>query len=73
MKVHAGPTNFFLVDTARPSQPLQKRLLERGISVASMDAYGMTTCLRITVGLPEENQRIVSALADLLNERARVP
>jgi histidinol-phosphate aminotransferase len=64
--VYGGPTNFLLVDVRKPAQRLHAQLLERGIAVRSMDAYGLKGCLRITIGLPQENQKVVAALSDLL-------
>ena len=34
-----------------------------------MTAYGLASCLRITVGLEEENRRMVASLAGLAGRR----
>jgi len=60
--------NFFLVDVGVKGKLLYEKLLSRGVIVRPMDAYGFPDYIRITVGLPEENQRLVRALADSLLE-----
>lgn len=59
-------TNFILVDLKRPARPVYEALLRRGVIIRSMEAYGFPTCVRITVGLPEENQALVQALREVL-------
>jgi histidinol-phosphate aminotransferase len=54
--------NFLLakagVDTA-------ERLLRDGIIVRALDGFGMSDHIRISIGLPEENERLVKALRRL--------
>ena len=38
--------------------------------VRPMDGYGLPRHVRISVGLPEENRRLVAALEAVLGERA---
>ncbi|RLC30318.1 MAG: histidinol-phosphate transaminase [Deltaproteobacteria bacterium] len=63
-------TNFFLVDVARDAHDVFEKLLGHGIIVRSMRSYGYNEYLRVNVGLPEENRRFVTALAEVL-DRAR--
>jgi len=65
---YPSQANFLLVDLGRRAQPIYEALLRRGIIVRSMEAYGFPTCLRITVGLPEENEALVKALKEVLDE-----
>ena len=44
-------------------------LLRRGVIVRPMDGYGLPEHLRVTVGLPEENERFVEALEAVLARR----
>ena len=60
--------NFLLVDLHRPARPVYEALLRKGIIVRSMDSYGFPTCLRITVGLPEENRALVQRLREVCGE-----
>jgi histidinol-phosphate aminotransferase len=61
--------NFVLVDVGRESAPLEQALQRRGVIVRPMQGFGLTRHLRITAGLPEENQRVLDALAAELERR----
>ncbi len=41
-------------------------LMERGLIVRDVVAYGLPDCLRITIGLEEDNKAVVQALTDFL-------
>lgn len=58
--------NFVLVKVGQGQEIFQK-LLKKGIIVRPMDFYDMPEYLRITVGLPEENQRLLKELEKLIN------
>ncbi len=60
--------NFILVDVKRPAVELYQRLLKEGVIVRPMTSFGMETALRITVGTPEENRRMIKALRKCLRE-----
>jgi hypothetical protein len=45
-----------------------QRLLRQGIIVRAMDSYGLPEHIRISVGLPEENERFIRALANVLGQ-----
>lgn len=60
--------NFILIDF----EPLEgnyvfQYLLERGYIVRSGNALGFPTCVRITVGQPEDNAGIIELLSEMLN------
>ncbi|MDH5525247.1 MAG: histidinol-phosphate transaminase [Desulfobulbaceae bacterium] len=61
-------TNFFLIDVKGDGKKLYEAMLHKGVIVRPMSAYGYPTYIRITVGLPEENQRFVTALAATMKE-----
>lgn len=61
-------TNFFLVDVARDARQVYEHLLRRGVIVRAMNAYGLDTHIRVSVGTSRENQRFVTALSDVLAE-----
>jgi histidinol-phosphate aminotransferase len=54
--------NFVLVDVGREGRPLYDALLRRGVITRALGAFGLTRHLRITAGLPEENERFLAAL-----------
>jgi histidinol-phosphate aminotransferase len=67
LKVLPSQTNFLLVDFgAREGKRVFEALLRKGVIVRSMGPYGLPHHLRITVGKPQENQRLLASLAEVL-------
>jgi len=62
--IEVAPTdaNFVL---ARTGAGMHERLLREGVIVRPLAGFGMPEHVRITVGLPEENERLVKALRRL--------
>lgn len=58
--------NFVCIDFGRPALPLYDKLLREGVIVRPVANYGMPNHLRVTIGLPEENQRFIDALKKIL-------
>lgn len=58
--------NFICVDFKRPAGDIYELLLRVGVIVRPVTNYGMPNHLRVTVGLPEENQRFIEALRKIL-------
>jgi histidinol-phosphate aminotransferase len=54
--------NFVLVDVGRNAGTIYQKLLREGVIVRAMTSFGMETTLRVSVGTPEENRRLVKAL-----------
>ncbi|MBW2622675.1 MAG: histidinol-phosphate transaminase [Deltaproteobacteria bacterium] len=67
IQYHRSQTNYFLVELDRPAEEVTNMLMREGIIVRSMASYGMSNTIRITVGLPEENQRLINALKKVLS------
>jgi histidinol-phosphate aminotransferase len=61
--------NFILVDVGRSAADIYQKLLHEGVIVRPLTPFGMETALRITVGTPEENRRLVKALRAALGKR----
>lgn len=59
-------TNFILVDVGKPGKKIVQALLKKGIIVRDMTAWGLATFIRITIGLPIENQKCVRVLKNIL-------
>jgi histidinol-phosphate aminotransferase len=57
--------NFITVRVGKANEVF-RRLLKRGVIVRPVAGYGMPRHLRVTVGLPEENERFLGALAQSL-------
>ena len=60
--------NFILVDVGRSASDIYQRLLKEGVIVRPMTPFGMESALRITVGTPQENRRLVKALRNVLGK-----
>ena len=54
--------NFVTFDLGRDAQSIYDALLRKGVIVRPIANYGMPNHLRVTVGLPEENERFIDAL-----------
>lgn len=59
--------NFITIDFKQPAAPIYDALLREGVIVRPIAGYGMPNHLRISVGLPEENDRLFKALVKVLN------
>ena len=60
--------NFVTADVGRPAREAFQALLREGVIVRPLDGYGLGTHLRLSVGLPEHNRRLLDALRGLLGK-----
>lgn len=58
--------NFITIDFKRPAAPIYEALLREGVIVRPIAGYGMPNHLRISIGLPQENDRLFAALVKVL-------
>jgi len=58
--------NFVSVNVARDANAVYAALLRQGVIVRPVDNYGLAGYLRISIGLPDDNQRCLDALARVL-------
>jgi histidinol-phosphate aminotransferase len=58
--------NFVLVEMPKPANEVFNALLRKGIILRPVGNYGLPNHLRITVGLPEENEAAIKKLWELL-------
>ena len=63
VEVWPSDANFVL---ARTGPDIAERLLSEGVIVRPMAGFGLPEHMRITIGLPEENERLIKALRRLL-------
>jgi histidinol-phosphate aminotransferase len=68
LKYVPSRANFILADVGRSASDLYQQLLKHGVIVRPMTPFGMENTLRITVGTPEENRRLVKALRAVLGK-----
>jgi len=66
LKWIASKGNFIAVDLGQVAAPVYQGLLREGVIVRPVANYGMPNHLRITIGLPVENTRLLEALAKVL-------
>ena len=66
LRCYPSQTNFVLVQTPRPGREIYDALLDRGVIVRPVDGYELPDCVRISVGLREQNEAMLAALADVL-------
>ncbi len=59
-------TNFIFIDTPKDNQEVFEEMLKKGLIIRSLASYGYSNKLRITIGLPEENKKLVKALTEVL-------
>jgi histidinol-phosphate aminotransferase len=56
--------NFILVEVG-DGRAVYDGLLRKGVIVRPMNGYGYPHHVRISVGLPEENRRLIAALSEV--------
>jgi histidinol-phosphate aminotransferase len=70
LEVHPSVANFVLVSFAdaggRSAAAASAWLEQRGIIARAMAAYGLPDCLRLSVGLEDENRAAVAALKEFM-------
>ena len=62
----ASAANFVLMDVKKPAMEVTGKLLKKGIIVRPMNAWGLDTFLRISIGSTSDMEKAVSALKDVL-------
>jgi histidinol-phosphate aminotransferase len=69
MKVGYVPShgNFLLVHVGSSATAVYEQLLRNGVIVRPVANYGLPEHLRVTIGLPEENRRFLTALRAALD------
>ena len=59
LKVYPSVGNFILVEFGDRAEDVRLSLKNKGIFIRQMGAYNLPRCLRITVGTPDDNRRLV--------------
>jgi len=63
VEVFPSKANFLLIRTAMPARELFEGLYVQGVLVRDVSSYPLLDrCLRVSIGLPEENDRFLHAL-----------
>jgi histidinol-phosphate aminotransferase len=68
MRLWTAPSaaNFVLLRLVTPAAPVFERLLRCGLIVRPLAGYGLKDCLRISIGLPRDNDRMLATLPKVL-------
>lgn len=75
IKTHPSIANFILLDfgSAEICQKANEKLLKEGVILRDMISYGLPNCLRMTIGIEEENLLVVQLLKDFFaNESQQI-
>lgn len=67
LKYWPSQGNFVLFDTGRDGGEVFNALLKEGVILRPLKPYGMPAYLRMSVGLPEENEAAIRAIKKVLN------
>jgi histidinol-phosphate aminotransferase len=61
-------TNFITTvwESEEKANNLVQELLENGIIVRFLKGFGWPNCIRISIGLPEENQQFIACIKEIL-------
>ncbi len=60
--------NFILIDVGRNGKALHKQMLKFGVIVRDMQQYGLDSFIRVTIGMPSENERFIEVLKRVLRK-----
>ncbi len=67
LSIWPSATNFLLIDLKeRSGTHIYQGLLDQGVIVRSMAPYGLPETIRVTVGLPEENDLFLECLTKII-------
>jgi len=58
--------NFILVHLDKPGSEVMSQLLKEGVIVRPVAGYGFPNSVRVTIGTPEQNERLISSLEKVL-------
>jgi histidinol-phosphate aminotransferase len=67
LRVAPSEANFVLVGVGQPGRAVYEKLLTRGVIVRPMSPP-LSSWIRVTVGLPHENERFLESLRHVLRE-----
>lgn len=64
--VYPSLANFVLIDCGKPSTPIYDKLLRAGVIVRPMAAWGLPSCIRVSVPAEKDLPRVIGALEEAL-------
>ncbi len=70
LNIHFVPsiTNFITTvwESENKALLITKRLLEKGVIVRHLTPFGWNNCIRVSIGLKEENRRFITTISEIL-------
>lgn len=60
--------NFISVEVGDQAERINQLLLEQGVIVRPIAGYGLPRHLRVSIGLPEENERLIDSLSKAIEQ-----
>lgn len=70
LQAFPSKANFILMKTAKPARELFEALYSRGVLVRDVSGYPLLDrCLRVSIGTPQENDRFLTALDRVLENK----
>ncbi len=69
----ASETNFLFIPTGTDAKTMCDELLQEGVIVRPLAWMGFPEAMRISVGNPEENSKLLAAMAKVMARRKPVP
>lgn len=64
--------NFLYCDVAEDAASFAERLLNEGVSVRPLRAWGAPNCIRVSIGTPEQNQFLLNAARKVAGRKSSV-
>ena len=64
--------NFLYCDLGESAAEVAKQLRIEGMSVRPLGAWGAPTCIRVSIGSPEQNEKFLTAMGKLGNSRRAI-
>jgi histidinol-phosphate aminotransferase len=65
--------NFLYCDIGVEAAPLAEKLRGEGISVRPLGGWGAPTCMRVSIGTPEQNRGFLDALSRIAATTSQSP
>jgi histidinol-phosphate aminotransferase len=66
VKLYPTAGNFVLADVGASGARIYEQLLQHGVIVRPVGGYGLARCVRITIGTAAQNDRLIQALAAVM-------
>ncbi|MCS6837853.1 MAG: histidinol-phosphate transaminase [Bdellovibrionaceae bacterium] len=65
--------NFYMINMKRDLKLVEEFFLKHGVIIRPVDNYGFTTWIRVSVGLPEENTKMLLVLEECFRKIEELP